>query len=132
MFVLDYRSKLPIYEQLQTQMLKLIVGGVLKENDQLPAVRTLAMELGVNPNTVQKAYAECERVGMIVSVTGKGSFVSNPATSMQLYMKEKFKELKTLIQESIEYGLDPNIIINAVTAWCEKGEWDYDPTQSSH
>jgi GntR family transcriptional regulator len=130
MFVLDYRSKLPIYEQIQTQMLKLIVGGVLKENDQLPAVRTLAMELGVNPNTVQKAYAECERVGMIVSVTGKGSFVSSPAVSMQLYVKEKFKELKNLIQESLEYGLEPAMIISAVSAWCEKGEWEYDPTQT--
>ncbi|MBS3991508.1 MAG: GntR family transcriptional regulator [Erysipelothrix sp.] len=131
MFVLDYRSKLPIYEQIQTQMLKLIVGGVLKENDQLPAVRTLAMELGVNPNTVQKAYAECERVGMIVSVTGKGSFVSSPAVSMQLYVKEKFKELKNLIQESLEYGIEPKLIISAVSTWCEKGEWEYDPTQTS-
>lgn len=131
MFVLDYRSKLPIYEQIQSQMLKLIVGGVLKEHDQLPAVRTLAMELGVNPNTVQKAYAECERVGMIVSVTGKGSFVSNPGISMQLYIQQKFNELRELIQESIEYGMEPSLIIQAVNAWCEKGEWDYDPTQSS-
>jgi len=131
MFVLDYRSKLPIYEQIQTQLLKLIVGGVLKENDQLPAVRTLAMELGVNPNTVQKAYAECERVGIIVSVIGKGSFVSSPSVSLQLYVKEKFRELKYLIQESLEFGLEPTMIINAVSVWCEKGEWEYDSTQTS-
>ncbi len=67
---------MPIYEQLCKKIQELIIKGVLAENDQLPSVRALAKDLGVNPNTVSKAYTELERNRIIYSVTGRGSFVA--------------------------------------------------------
>ena len=61
MFDLDLQSRTPIYEQLYKKTIELIIKGVLKENEQLPSVRSLAKEIGVNPNTVAKAYQELER-----------------------------------------------------------------------
>lgn len=76
MFDIDLQSRTPIYEQLYKKIVELIIKGVLAENDQLPSVRTLAKELGVNPNTVAKAYQELERSKVIYSLTGRGSFIS--------------------------------------------------------
>ncbi len=76
MFVLDYKSGQPIYEQLYRSITRLAALGGLEENEQMPSVRALAQELGVNPNTVQKAYRMLERDGILVSVPGKGSFLS--------------------------------------------------------
>lgn len=75
MLQLDFRSRVPIYEQLVEKIKELIVYQVLKSDEQLPSVRELALELTVNPNTIQKAYRELERLGYIYSVPGKGSFV---------------------------------------------------------
>jgi len=75
MFELDLRSREPIYEQLVEKIKELIINRVLQPDEQLPAVRTLASELTVNPNTIQKAYRELEARGYIYSVPGKGSFV---------------------------------------------------------
>ena len=71
MFDLDLQSRTPIYEQLYKKTIELIIKGVLKENDQLPSVRSLAKEIGVNPNTVAKAYQELERNKIIYSVSGR-------------------------------------------------------------
>ncbi|MNN96903.1 HTH-type transcriptional repressor YtrA [compost metagenome] len=65
MFELDLRSRRPIYEQLMDKIKDAILYGVLKQDEQLPSVRTLSTQLTVNPNTVQKAYRELEREGFI-------------------------------------------------------------------
>ena len=65
MIKIDLQSRTPIYEQLQEQILRLSLLGVLDQNEQLPSVRALAREIGVNPNTVAKAYQELERQGII-------------------------------------------------------------------
>ena len=75
MIKLDLQSRTPIYEQLKNKIYELAAIGQLQPNDQLPSVRSFARDLGVNPNTVQKAYQELEREGIIYSVTGKGSFL---------------------------------------------------------
>lgn len=77
MFVLDLQSRTPIYEQMKQKITELVMLGVLQTGEQLPSVRSLARELGVNPNTVQKAYQELEREGVVYSVTGRGSFVAD-------------------------------------------------------
>lgn len=80
MFDIDLMSRTPIYEQLYRRVTQLILKGVLKEQDKLPSVRSLAGDLGVNPNTVAKAYALLERDGIIYSLAGRGSFVAKPDT----------------------------------------------------
>lgn len=71
----DTRSRQPIYEQLCENIRRCILTGQIKPGAQLPSVRSLAGELAINPNTIQKAYAELERQGVISSLPGRGSFV---------------------------------------------------------
>lgn len=76
MIRLDYRDARPIYEQVRDDLRSLMVTGVLAAGEKLPSVRSLATELAINPNTIQRAYAELEAEGYIYSVAGRGSFVS--------------------------------------------------------
>lgn len=73
---IDLKDRRPIYEQLIDQIMDLVLHGVMQPGEQLPSVRSLAGELAINPNTIQKAYAELERRGITYSVPGRGSFVS--------------------------------------------------------
>ena len=71
------REKKPLYEQISSGVEEQIILGILKPDEELPSVRNLAVELSINPNTVQKAYAFLEQRGFIYSVSGRGSFVSD-------------------------------------------------------
>lgn len=77
MFDIDLQSRTPIYEQLYKRVVELTVKKQLRPNDKLPSVRELAKELGVNPNTVSKAFQNLERDGIIYSLAGRGSFISD-------------------------------------------------------
>lgn len=76
MFWVDPLSRTPIYEQLIRQMEQLVLTGAVAEGEQLPSVRGLSAALSVNPNTIQKAYAEMDARGLTVSAPGRGSFVA--------------------------------------------------------
>jgi GntR family transcriptional regulator len=80
MFSIDTRSRAPIYVQLAGNITALAASGALLPDEQLPGVRSLARELGVNPNTVSRAYQELENQGIIYQAAGRGSFIS-PAES---------------------------------------------------
>ena len=97
MFVIDPRSKAPIYEQLREQLRWQITMGFLAPDEALPSVRNLSAELGINPNTIQKAYREMEQEGLIYSRPGRGSFVT-PAIGEQR-RKQQEGQLKLLRQE---------------------------------
>ena len=77
MILLDYKDSRPIYEQVAEKLQELMLLGVLEEDSQMPSVRSLAMELSINPNTIQRAYGELERNGFIYTVKGRGSFVGS-------------------------------------------------------
>lgn len=76
MILLDYRDKRPIYEQMVEKLERLIVSGGLEQGSKMPSVRSLAVELAVNPNTVQRAYTLLEQEGYLYTITGRGSFVA--------------------------------------------------------
>ena len=76
MFLLNLQSKIPIYEQIQTQILRFIEAGVLKPGDRLPSVRQLATENGINPNTVARAYAQLEAAGYVYNLPKKGVYIA--------------------------------------------------------
>ena len=78
MIVIDYRDTRPIYEQVVEKFKILILKGGLQADEQMPSVRSLAMDLSINPNTIQKAYTELERQGFIYTVRGRGNFVASP------------------------------------------------------
>ena len=76
MIILDYQDRRPIYEQIVEKFQALILSGALPPDSQLPSVRRLAMELSINPNTIQRAYAQLEKEGFVYPVKGRGNFVS--------------------------------------------------------
>ena len=75
LITVDLRDRKQLYEQLVDNIKNLILIGELKADDKLPSVRSLARELGINPNTIQKAYSELERCGVILTLPGRGSIV---------------------------------------------------------
>ena len=75
MLHLDYRDIRPLYAQITDNVRQQISGGVLVQGDKLPSVRELAVELSINPNTIQWAYRQLEMEGWIATVPGKGCFV---------------------------------------------------------
>ena len=115
MIQLDLRSRLPIYEQLVEKIKELIVKGILQSDEQLPSVRTLASELTINPNTIQKAYRELEREGYIYSIKGRGSFVSSNVDVVDNEKKETLKvEIKKNITEAVFLGIKKQDIFEIV------------------
>ena len=100
MITIDYKSRQPIYEQIIDKVKELIIAGVLKRDDQLPPVRQLAQELAINPNTIQKAYAELERQGVIYSMKGKVSYVGSSLVELTHAKKAQLtRELEELCAE---------------------------------
>ena len=105
MILIDYSDRRPIYEQVTGRIAELIIQGALAADSQLPSVRSLAMELSINPNTIQRAYQELERQGFIYSVKGKGSFVSENGPMREAKRKEIFADLKCLVEEARCVGI---------------------------
>ena len=103
MIALDYRDKRPIYEQIVEKLEKLIVCGALESNTRMPSVRSLAMELSVNPNTIQRAYAQLEQDGYLYTIVGRGNYVTCEAEwkkgRVQTVLKE-FTEVLTKARET--------------------------------
>lgn len=105
MLTLDYQSRLPIYEQLYQGVVRLVALGVMQPNEQLPTVRALAQDLGVNPNTVSKAYQMLERDGITYSVTGRGSFISPSMSALDQKRAMAQDKLTTALNEAVANGL---------------------------
>lgn len=104
MFTIDLTSRTPIYEQIYFKIIELVIKGSLKENDQIPSVRNLAKDTGVNPNTVAKAYQELERNGIIYSLTGRGSFIAKIDNSL---IKEFIlSDFDSSVRKAITNGAD--------------------------
>jgi GntR family transcriptional regulator len=112
MIQIDPRSSTPIYEQIIQQMKELCFKGLLKSGDKLPSVRELSTMIIANPNTVSKAYKELERQGIIETLRGRGTFVSeNARETLDEGKMEMIKEqLKPLIIDAFYAGIDFNHI----------------------
>jgi GntR family transcriptional regulator len=114
MILLDYRDKRPIYEQIVDKLERLIIGGGLEANFKMPSVRSLAMELSVNPNTIQRAYAQLEQDGYIYTVTGRGSFVAHECEWRSGKVAELTKDLEELLLKAKEAGMTMEATIEVV------------------
>lgn len=101
-YQIDNQSRKAVYEQIIEQVERFILASLLKPDDQLPSVRSLSIELNLNPNTVQRAYSELERRGVIYTITGKGSFVDEKAR--EVISSEKRKELPQLFEILKEFS----------------------------
>lgn len=124
MFTLDYKSRQPIYEQLYRSVRRLAAIGAVEKEEPLPSVRSLAQELGVNPNTVQKAYRMLEHDGIIYSIPGKGSFISGDISAISQQKEIALEKLDKAIKEAGDCGILKNQIIKRVDLILSKGEGD--------
>ena len=100
--IINTSLMVPIYEQIVDQIKMLIRNGELKENDNLPSVRTLSKELKISALTVKKAYDNLESEGFTVTVHGKGTYVA--ATNPELLLEEQKKELEADLEQAIQKG----------------------------
>ena len=98
MIIIDYKDTRPIYEQIVERFRMLIVNGIMEADERLPSVRTLAVELSINPNTIQRAYRELEAEGYVYSMKGKGTF----ASSTDFIHKSRAQELLTEFDDVVE------------------------------
>lgn len=114
MILIDYRDTRPIYEQVVDRFKKLILRGVLCPDDKLPSVRNLAVDLSINPNTIQRAYAELERQGYIYTVKGKGNFVSDNSQLLLKYREELFVQLKTICRAAFDVGITEEELVRSI------------------
>lgn len=105
MFQIDFASRVPIYEQLCANIIKLASAGVIKPHDKIPPVRVLASQIGINPNTVAKAYKDLEQMGFIYTCVGRGSFLSDKleqASAQKILAMENFKQTA---KEALMHGM---------------------------
>ena len=111
MLNLDLQSRIPIFEQIKAGLARLIYLGVLAPDEQLPTVRSLAEQLGINPNTVQKAYQQLEAVGLIYPVAGRGSFVSKAAAGHKERHEQLQGQLRRLADEARDAGFPESMAV---------------------
>ncbi len=115
MFVIDLMSRVPVYEQIINQVEEKILIGVLRAGDKMPSVRSLSIELSINPNTIQKAYTELDRKQLIITVPGKGAFVSDKASEVILTAsRDKLTEHTNMVRQMRFAGIDKEEIIDIV------------------
>ena len=105
MIVLDYQDRRPLYEQVTEKFRTLIYQGVLPADSRIPSVRQLAMELSINPNTIQRAYMMLEQEGLIYPVKGKGNFVADT---------QKIQEVLELVRKGNHTGFEEEELIALV------------------
>ena len=105
MIAINYRDPRPIYEQIQSELRRLMLTGVLPPGSRLPSVRELAGQLAINPNTIQRAYRELESDGYILSVAGKGSFVAQVDKLAEQQKKQAVEAFQAAAQRLRALGL---------------------------
>ena len=105
MIILDHRDTRPLYEQIVDKFQMLILSGALEPNSRMPSVRSLAVELSINPNTIQRAYSELERNGFLYTVKGKGNYVAYSDSLKDVRKQEILEKLRDLKKEALSMGM---------------------------
>ena len=119
MLTLNYRDSRPIYEQIKDGLRRMIVTGAMKQDEKLPSVRSLATQLSINPNTIQRAYNELETSGYCCSVPGKGCFAVHTYRAQDDARRLSLEhQLKELLQELRAMGVSEEDI----QALCREGD----------
>ena len=123
MITIDYKDRRPIYEQIVSSIEDLAVRWVLEPDSQLPSVRQLAVELSINPNTIQRAYSQLEKTGVIYSVKGKGNFVAaDPKRLREEKMEQILQEMEKLLRQALALGVGRERMENWLHSLLEKEE----------
>lgn len=114
---IEFNDKTPIYLQIMDIIKMDIVTGKLKAKDKLPSVREMAMNLKVNPNTLQRSYQELERLGIVYTQRGMGTFVGEEKNMVKDLKKEMAKEvIDSFILRMKSLGFTNDEIIDSVSS----------------
>ena len=114
MIHINENSSIPIYQQIVDGFVKLIVRQIIPSESQMPSVRDIAMQLQINPNTIQKAFKLLETEGYIFSKPGKGNFVASRDQIRSVYMKRLNIEMIEIVREYLCIESDPEKILEHV------------------
>lgn len=122
MITIDYKDRRPLYQQLMEKIEELALNGLIQADEQLPSVRSLAVELAINPNTIQRAYGELEKKGIVYSVPGRGSFLAASQEALLSQSREVIlRELAQLIDRAKSCGLSREVFLAEVTKFYNEG-----------
>lgn len=115
MIIIDYNDKRPIYEQIVERFQTLILNGILEPDTQIPSVRSLAIELSINANTIQRAYSQLEKEGFIYSVKGRGNYVRADESLITKQKEKLLTNLSHIAQECKEFGVSQDEINDKIS-----------------
>ena len=125
-WAVEYESGLPVYRQIINRVTAAVIGGMLKNGDQLPTIRALSAHLQVNPNTVAKAYRELELKEVIASERGSGSFiqtsVENTPPAVQKAEQEKKLKLNKLYQHLLAEAAGSGVTESELLDFIKQGK----------
>ena len=122
MIGIDLQSRPPLYEQIIDSFQRMIASGILEAGSQMPSVRSLAVELSINPKIIQKAYALLEQEGFIYPVRGKGNFVSESKALKGKRQETVYRSLKELVKKGRELDILCEDFVSKVRQYYEEGE----------
>ncbi len=112
LITIDKQSRVPAYEQVKNQIMTLILIGTFPPHSQLPSIRSIAAGAGLNINTIKKAFSDLESYGVIYTVPGKGSFVSEKAFSNDTVKQSAVSDISAAIEAARAKGIKKQEIIN--------------------
>ena len=105
MIVLDYRDSRPLYQQVKDSLRRMMLTGLLEPDEKLPSVRSLATQLAINPNTIQRAYSQLETEGYVYTVSGRGPFVCEVREQNRQRRAEVTARVQPLMEELRDLGM---------------------------
>lgn len=117
----DFQASKPIYLQIVDKICHQIVRGELKPGEKLPSVREMAIQTGVNPNTIQRTYSELERMGIVESRRGQGTFVTEANVMInELKTKLQVEIIETFVKTMTELGFSKEDMMSGLKNYIER------------
>lgn len=117
----EFQSSKPIYLQIADRVYYRLIRSELSPGDKLPSVREMAVQMKVNPNTIQRTYSEMERLGIVETRRGKGTFIAE-RSDLKAELKDRLTKdvFKRFIQEMAELGLSPEEMLDGIKRYAEE------------
>ncbi|EWH21616.1 GntR family transcriptional regulator [Bacillus haynesii] len=119
----EFSASKPIYRQIAEQLFKKMIRGEIKPGEKLPSVRELAVQTQVNPNTIQRTYNEMERMGVVETRRGQGTFVVEHTEVIDDLKQEMRSEvIGQFVQSMEELGLSKQDMLSELDRFLQKGD----------
>lgn len=132
---IETSSRLPVYQQIATQIREGIARGLIQPGERLPSVRELSRDLVVNPNTIARAYTELERLGVLNTRPGLGVFAAQPHSELlhEIRSERLLEGVDRLLTEAVHLGFERNEVIRLIENRSHAFQWDHSskPKESS-